>query len=48
MDVNSVYEVGCGSGANLYLLKNRGIQVGGIDYSRSLVDTAKKIVGGGY
>lgn len=47
MDVNSVYEVGCGSGANLYLLKNRGIQVGGIDYSRSLVDTAKKIVGGG-
>lgn len=44
-DVRSVYEVGCGSGANLYILKNRGIRTGGIDYSEKLVDAARKILG---
>lgn len=43
-DVRSAYEVGCGSGANLYLLQNRGIKVGGIDYSDSLSDIARQVV----
>lgn len=44
IDVRSAYEVGCGSGANLYLLQNRGINVGGIDYSDSLSNIARQIV----
>lgn len=40
----SAYEVGCGSGANLYLLQNRGMKVGGIDYSSSLTNIARQIV----
>lgn len=44
IDVRSVYEVGCGSGANLYLLQNRGMKVGGIDYSDSLSNIARQIV----
>lgn len=43
-DVHSAYEVGCGSGANLYLLQNRGMQVGGIDYSAAMTDIARQIV----
>ena len=42
--VKSVYEVGCGSGANLYLFEKEGIQCGGIDYSKNLLDSAKKIL----
>lgn len=42
--VHSAYEVGCGSGANLYLLQNRGMKVGGIDYSVSLSDIARQVV----
>lgn len=41
----SAYEVGCGSGANLYLLKNRGIKVSGIDYSVNLANIAGTVVG---
>ena len=40
----SAYEAGCGSGANLYLLQNRGMKVGGIDYSASLTDIARQVV----
>jgi len=43
-DVSSAYEVGCGSGANLYLLQNRGMKVGGIDYSTSLTDIARQVI----
>lgn len=43
--ITNAYEVGCGSGANLYLLKNRGIKVGGIDYSEKLLNVAYKILG---
>lgn len=43
-DIRTAYEVGCGSGANLYLLQNRGIKVGGIDYSDSLSNIARQIV----
>lgn len=42
--INSAYEVGCGSGANLYLLKNRGIRVGGIDYSTNLSEIARNVL----
>lgn len=41
---DSAYEVGCGSGANLYLLKNRGAKTGGIDYSQPLSDIAGKVL----
>ncbi|MFR4352679.1 MAG: class I SAM-dependent methyltransferase [Roseburia sp.] len=40
----SVYEVGCGSGANLFLFERDGIQCGGLDYSRGLVESAKKVL----
>lgn len=43
--IKSVFEVGCGSGANLYLLKNRNMKIGGIDYSQTLVEAANKILG---
>lgn len=43
----SVYEVGCGSGANLFLLRRRGKQVGGVDYSEQLVAVAQDIILGG-
>ena len=43
-DINSVFEVGCGSGVNLYMFKNRlpeGCDFGGVDYSASMVESAK-------
>ena len=42
--ISSVFEVGCGSGANLYLYEQQGIQTGGIDYSANLIETAKKVL----
>lgn len=42
--VCSAYEVGCGSGVNLYLLQNREMKVGGIDYSVFLTDIARQVV----
>mgnify|MGYP001128315282 CR=1 FL=1 len=48
-DIQSVFEVGCGSGVNLMMFGNRGIrELGGIDYSQSLVDVCRKFSGGGY
>ena len=35
------FEVGCGAGANLYLLQRAGITVGGTDYAESLVAIAR-------
>lgn len=43
-DSNSVFEVGCGSGANLLIFKNRGLKVGGIDYSNKLSSVASEIL----
>ncbi len=42
----SVYEVGCGSGTNLYLFQKQcGVKkVGGLDYSNALIDIAKTVV----
>ncbi|MDA9909895.1 class I SAM-dependent methyltransferase [Gammaproteobacteria bacterium] len=40
----SVYEVGCGSGAFLKsLLEMYNLDVGGIDYAKELLNTAKKL-----
>jgi len=38
---DSVFEVGCGGGAFLYPLYQKGLQVGGIDYSPSLIKLAQ-------
>ena len=43
-NAKSIYEVGCGSGANLYLFNKLGLEVGGIDYSKPLIDIAKKVL----
>ena len=40
----TVFEVGCGAGANLYLFARDGYIVGGLDYSATLLDIAKKIL----
>ena len=42
--LQSVYEVGCGSGANLFLFENEGVTCGGIDYSESLLGCAKQVL----
>lgn len=44
MELTSVYEVGCGSGANLFLFENDGLSCGGIDYSQGLIDIARKVL----
>lgn len=46
--IQSVYEVGCGSGVNLYLFQNRikSISTGGIDYSQGLLNIARSVVQG--
>lgn len=43
---SSIYEVGCGSGVNLYLFqKLKGISViGGCDYSDALIEMANKVL----
>lgn len=43
-DLKSIFEVGCGAGANLFLFQNDGILGGGIDYSNSLIQIAKKVL----
>lgn len=43
-DLQSVYEVGCGSGANLFLLEGDGVACGGIDYSPTLLECAKQVL----
>ena len=42
-DGQSVYEVGCGSGAILFVLKGMGLEVGGLDYSESLIEIANSL-----
>ena len=41
---DSIYDVGCGSGAFVYPLYLRSHKVGGVDYSMILVDLAKTIM----
>lgn len=38
------FEVGCGAGANLYLLQRAGITVGGTDYAEGLVAIARAVL----
>ncbi|MCI6285121.1 class I SAM-dependent methyltransferase [Selenomonas sp.] len=40
---DSVFEVGCGSGANLFLLLQDGCNIGGMDYSAALIDIMKDV-----
>ena len=44
-EIRSVYEVGCGSGANLYLFRNRikEFSGGGSDFSEKQIETAKTV-----
>lgn len=44
MELTSVYEVGCGSGANLFLFESDGLACGGIDYSHALIDVASEVL----
>lgn len=41
---DSIYDVGCGSGAFVYPLYLKGHQVGGLDYSSVLIDLANSIM----
>lgn len=43
-EIKSVFEIGCGSGANLYLFQQDGIKTGGIDYSDNLSKIARGIL----
>lgn len=45
VDSGSVFEVGCGSGANLYFFKKDGFKVGGSDYAENLLAITKKVIG---
>lgn len=40
----SVFEVGCGAGANLYLFRREGMRVGGLDYSEKLISILQKVL----
>ena len=43
-EISSVYEIGCGSGVNLFMFLNRGIKMlGGVDYSEPLAQNARTI-----
>lgn len=45
-EIKSVYEVGCGSGVNLYMFQNRIECIrGGCDYSDSMIKSAKLVTG---
>ncbi|MBE0514910.1 class I SAM-dependent methyltransferase [Sulfurimonas sp.] len=44
----TIYEVGCGSGAFLYKFYENKNDIGGIDYSDKLIDVAKKYMPNGY
>lgn len=43
-DYHSVFEIGCGSGAFLYPMFERGLWVSGCDYSESLISIARKYI----
>jgi trans-aconitate methyltransferase len=38
---DSVFEIGCGSGAFLYVLREAGVRIAGLDYSENLVAAAR-------
>ena len=42
----SLFEVGCGCGANLYMFQRDGIIVGGMDYSQKLIEILQSVISG--
>ncbi len=42
--LSSVFEVGCGCGANLFLFQKEGYQIGGMDYSKKLIGIAGRVL----
>lgn len=42
--VGSLFEVGCGCGANLYLFQKDGVKVGGVDYSSAEIEIAGTVL----
>ncbi|MFF2178485.1 class I SAM-dependent methyltransferase [Lysinibacillus sp. NPDC058147] len=42
--ISTLFEVGCGNGANLLLTSKMGYKSSGLDYSKSLVDGGNKIL----
>lgn len=44
IELQQVYEVGCGGGANLFLFEDDGLGCGGIDYSESLIAIAGEVL----
>lgn len=42
----SVFEVGCGAGANLWLFQQDGFRVGGIDFSEGLLAVSRDVLEG--
>ena len=44
INAQSAFEVGCGCGPNLLLLQDKGLIVGGIDYSETLIQSARKFI----
>ena len=42
--IQSVFEVGCGSGANLFLFERDGFRCGGLDYSAKMLSCAKRVL----
>lgn len=43
-DFSSVYEVGCGAGANLFLYEGEDLRCGGIDFSGEQIRISKKVL----
>jgi len=41
---DSIFDVGCGSGAFVYSLFQKGYRIGGIDYSEVLIELAKSVI----
>lgn len=49
-DIDSIFEVGCGNGVNLYMFQNRlgkKTRLGGVDYSTSMIESSLHTIGGG-
>lgn len=42
--ITSLFEVGCGSGANLYLFQKDGVEIGGVDYSSAEIEIAGTVL----
>lgn len=42
-EIKSIFDVGCGCGANLYLFRDEGLRIGGMDYSTAQIKIARKI-----